>query len=250
VKGKMAVSVVTLNIEGHHHLDRFLPFLRTEKPDVVCLQEVFACDIDHISTVLELEATFVPTLRIETENKYRMSPLGEWGVAILTALPHSDPQVERYRGEGSKVPIFAENPNDPWRVLLSTTVEKEGAAVQLATTHFTWSKAGATSDEQRRDFAELKKLTDQYEKLVLCGDFNVPRGGELWSLFSQDFVDFLPEEVESTLDPLLHYAAPLDLVVDGFFVRGYECQNVRVVPGVSDHQAIVGEVTTGAQPQQ
>lgn len=243
----MAVSIATLNIEGHHHLDRFLPVLRNQHLDVVCLQEVFASDVEQIAKVLEMESMFVPIMRVETENKYNISPLGEWGVALFTTLPHSEFVTERYRGTGSMVPVFSENPNDPWRVLLSTTVEKGTQKVTVATTHFTWSKEGITSDEQRQDFAELKKLTDAYKELVLCGDFNAPRGRELWSLFAQDFTDGLPPEITSTLDPLLHYAAPLDLVVDGFFVRGYQCGQVQVFPGVSDHLAIVGEIV--APPQ-
>jgi endonuclease/exonuclease/phosphatase family metal-dependent hydrolase len=238
----MAIKLVTLNIEGHHHLERFLPFLRSESPDVVCLQEVFASDLDRIKDVLQMDAMFAPMMRIETENKYRISPLGEWGVAFLTRLSHSEPEVAYYRQEGERLPVFAENPNDPWRVVVSATVEKAGEQVVIATTHFTWSPEGKTTDEQRRDFVALQQQTTQFERLVLCGDFNAPRGGELRLLFRQDFVDTIPDEVRTTLDPLLHYAGPLYFVVDGIFARGYSVADVRVVPGVSDHMAVVGEI--------
>lgn len=238
----MGIKIVTLNIEGHHHLERFLPFLQTESPDVICLQEVFASDLDRISDILQMESTFAPMMCVETENKYRISPLGEWGVALLTRLPHTKPEINYYRQDGERLPVFAENPNDPWRALISATVEKEGLQVTVATTHFTWSAEGKTTDEQRRDFTSLQQLTKQFERLALCGDFNAPRGGELRSLFRQEFIDTIPDDVSSTLDPLLHYAGPLNVVVDGLFLRGFQAADVRVVPGVSDHQAIVGEI--------
>jgi endonuclease/exonuclease/phosphatase family metal-dependent hydrolase len=238
----MGIKLISLNIEGHYHLERFLPFLRSESPDVICLQEVFACDLDRIKDVLQMDATFAPMMRVETENKYRISPLGEWGVAFLTRLPHSQPQVEYYRQEGERLPVFAENPNDPWRVLITATVEKASERAVIGTTHFTWSAEGKTSNEQRRDFASLQQLTSVFERLVLCGDFNAPRGGELHALIASEFVDTIPEDVVTTLDPLLHYAGPLNLVVDGIFARGYHVADVRVVPGVSDHMAVVGEV--------
>lgn len=239
----MGLKIATLNIEGHHHLDRFLPFLRATKPDVVCLQEVFASDLERIATVLAMEPLYAPMMTVETENKYKIDPLGEWGVALFTALTQTEPEREYYRKIGVRLPVFSGNPNDPWRVFLSTTLEKEGELFRVATTHFTWSQAGKPTDEQRQDFISLKQCYERHEKLVLCGDFNAPRGSELWASFMSDFADGVPQDITTTLDPLLHYAAPLELVVDGFFSKGYTVSDVTVVPGVSDHCAIVGQVS-------
>jgi len=50
------VKLISLNIEGDKHLDdKILPFFDKEKPDVLCLQEVFAKDIQKICQRTGLE---------------------------------------------------------------------------------------------------------------------------------------------------------------------------------------------------
>ena len=34
-------KLISLNIEGHKHLERFLPYIKEQKADIICLQEVF-----------------------------------------------------------------------------------------------------------------------------------------------------------------------------------------------------------------
>jgi hypothetical protein len=56
--------------------------------------------------------------------------------------------------------------------------------------------------------------------------------------------DNIPPEVTTTLDQEIHGVKGLQFVVDGMFSQPpYVVNNVRVVTGVSDHCALVGEVS-------
>ncbi|PIR59657.1 MAG: hypothetical protein COU68_04465 [Candidatus Pacebacteria bacterium CG10_big_fil_rev_8_21_14_0_10_45_6] len=236
------VRLVTLNIEGHKHLDHFLPVVKTLEPDVVCLQEVFATDLPQIEAALGMHAVFAPLSDIQEVNKYKIHPLGHWGIVQLTALPTRDKQVHQYGG-GDSLPVFHE-PNDSQRMFLSQEFEKNGVWHTIATTHFTWSKGGEISQLQREDFARLAAIIKNYDELVLCGDFNAPRGRELFDLFKSILTDHLPLEYTTTIDPELHYGGDLQLAVDTIFTTpGLTVENVQTISGVSDHMGVVGEIT-------
>ncbi|MDQ5951411.1 MAG: hypothetical protein QG639_692, partial [Patescibacteria group bacterium] len=123
------------------------------------------------------------------------------------------------------------------------TVSEGGEEYRIATTHFTWSPAGNTTDAQREDFARLKAILLQYKDLVLCGDFNAPRGREMFSSFESLYKDNVPKEVTTTIDKDLHYAGDknLQLVVDSIFTTPhYQVSEVKMLSGVSDHLGIFG----------
>ena len=90
----------------------------------------------------------------------------------------------------------------------------------------------------------MLRLFEQKKEIVFCGDFNAPRGGEVFSTLATVFTDNIPSSVTTTMDNALHRVGDKlrPLVVDGLFTRGYKASNVRVVCGVSDHCAVVGEI--------
>ncbi|OGJ15602.1 MAG: hypothetical protein A2632_00210 [Candidatus Pacebacteria bacterium RIFCSPHIGHO2_01_FULL_46_16] len=240
---------VTLNIEGHKHLARWVPVVKALEPDVVCLQEVFAVDLPEIEQQLGMRASFLPLSNILEVNRYKIHPLGLWGIAQLTKLPTRNRQAHQYGGD-VVVPVFHE-PNDSQRTVLSQEIEKNAAWHTIATTHFTWSKGGEITQLQREDFQRLATIIRSYDELVLCGDFNAPRGKELFTLFESLLIDRLPQVFTTTIDPNLHYGGDLQLVVDTIFTTaGYEVIGVHPFAGVSDHMGVVGEVSvipTGAE---
>ncbi len=236
------IKVISINIEGNEHFERFIPFLQGEKPDIVCMQEVFEGSVDRIKESLGMEGEFIPLAdKTVFTDKYHMRPHGIQGSAIFTNLPNTGVKSEVYNGiEG--VPVWT-RPNSQKRAMLSTTVTKEGRDFTIATTHFTWDPSGGVNDEQREDWKKLLEITKKYENLILCGDFNAPRGTEIFDELSIHFKDNIPPQITTTLDQELHKKKNLQLVVDGMFSKGsYVVKNVRVVSGVSDHQAIVAEV--------
>lgn len=244
------LKLLTLNIEGHKHLDTILPFLVTESPDVACFQEIFEADIPAFEEKLGFKLHFFPMVTITQPHKHGQAPLGNWGVAWGTRFEHTPVEAYYYAGS-SQVPENYDLPTDVSRVFAWATVTvpaknefEVDQRVTIGTTHFTWSPKGETTDVQRTDFAELAKQLDLMEDLVLCGDFNAPRGRESFTWFSDRLIDHLPADVATTIDGNLHYAGDIQVVVDTIFsTQQYAVSQVRVVSGVSDHMAVTGHVS-------
>ena len=75
-------------------------------------------------------------------------------------------------------------------------------------------------------------------EFVLCGDFNAPRGGEMFAELSSRYTDNVPASYLSSLDPKLHRAGNLERMVDGIFTTPtYLVSDVEMYSGISDHCA-------------
>lgn len=233
----MSVKLLDLNIEGHKHLDRWLPFAQAGSFEVITLQEVFEQDLPTIAAALGMEYSFCPIMNIAKENRYKIPPLGLWGVAIFTNLKHAPAEFVYYAGSAD-LHIF-EKPGDASRALLSCEVEKEGKTYRCATTHFTWTPDGQSTPQQERDLASLKRALTKYPDWILAGDFNAPRGGEIFTQLAAILKDNVPTSATTTIDASLHYSGALQLVVDSIFTSSeYETEQVEVVTGLSDHCGI------------
>lgn len=237
------VKLISLNIEGHKHIDRVCEFLKSQDADVICLQEVFQVDLTILEKATGMRAYFAPNATVEGPNKADFPPLGPWGVVWMSRLPHEPVEVAYYHGQGT-APVMNFRPNDADRALIWSVVEKNGRRYRIGTTHFTWTPDGQINDDQRRDFEVLSEMIRDFNSLVFCGDFNAPRGREMFSKFEELLIDHLPEDIPSTLDPELHKKKPgLSLVVDTIFSTDhYHVSQVRTISGVSDHLAVTGVV--------
>lgn len=231
------LKLLTLNIEGDRHLARVRELIARHSPDVVCLQEVFESDCATLAAVGGYTARFGISLRMSTD----AGPARDWGVAVLTRTALRRQALIYYT---DAVPIleFVE-PNDARRLALVTELEHGGRVYRIVATHFTWSPDGHINDEQRVDFARLQHVLDRYPDYVLCGDFNAPRGREMFAKFTAELrlIDHLPPDVTTTLDPRFHRMKDaLELVVDTVFsTQHYAAMDVQVLDGVSDHKAIL-----------
>jgi endonuclease/exonuclease/phosphatase family metal-dependent hydrolase len=237
----MSLNLFSLNVEGHKHLQRWLPFAQSNNFDVVLLQEVFEQDINLIAGALQMQSYFCPLMNIAAENKYKIPPLGRWGIALFTNLEHTPPQSEYYFG--TEAVLNFGKPNDSSRAILSSELQKEGQVFRVGTTHFTWTPDGENSAEQDRDFSALEKIVGQHIDWILAGDFNAPRGKETFTKFKKFFKDNLPRETTSTLDPELHYAGKLNLAVDTVFTTPhYMVEEIAVKTGLSDHCGLAAKI--------
>jgi endonuclease/exonuclease/phosphatase family metal-dependent hydrolase len=238
----MSLKLFDLNIEGHDHLDRWLPFAAAGEFDVICLQEIFEVDLPRISKELGMKYVFSPVMDISQENEYEYETLGIWGVAILTNLPVKL-QEEKYYAGSRELKVFVQ-PGDAARVLLSVVVEKDGQEFRVATTHFTWTPDGHINAQQEADFNALAAILTEHPDWIFTADFNAPRGREMFSKFAELFTDNLPPDVLSTLDPDLHYKkGELQLAVDTVFTTAhYKAENVQVHTGLSDHCGITANI--------
>jgi len=243
----MSIKLISLNIEGNKHLeDRVLPFLLERKPEVVTLQEVFLSDVPKIEEALGMNGIFIPMADVNYENEH-LPARGLWGILHLTKLNVVEASYHYYYGVEDEIPKFFANqdPNSMNRVLVWQVVEKEGKFYRFATTHFTWSKDGLTIDLQKQAYQSMNEILKTFPDVVLTGDFNAPRGREIFTNLSQTYTDNIPQDLTTTIDNNLHKAkANIQFVVDGCFTSGeYTASEVEVVDGVSDHMAVVATIS-------
>ena len=239
----MAIKLLTLNIEGDRHLDRVQKVIATHLPDIVCLQEVLEKDCPALAAVGGCEVKYaVSTLMPAKERSGEARPRS-WGLAILTRVPVHR-QIVVYYADDPRIRLFRE-PNDPRRVVIMTEFEHDGQPYRIGVTHFTWSVGGDITAEQCADFARLKRVLQPYPDYVLCGDFNAPRGREMFSKFTDELglIDNLPAHVTTTIDAQFHHAGALELAVDNIFsTPEYRVKDVRVLDGISDHKGILAMI--------
>lgn len=244
------IKLISLNIERDLHYETVLPFLKAEAADVVCLMEVLDRDIERFKRELGMEAQYVPIAKADKgRHAEKLAKLGVLtGTAIFTALPREGAGVFYYYGTAEQVPSITD-PLPAGRydhsrgAFLSARVVKGGAQYTIGTTHFTWTPDGSASEAQRQDMNKLLEILAQFPDIVFCGDFNAPRGGEIWAELARRYADNIPLEYQSSLDQDLHAVHGLMHMVDGLFSSPeYRCTDTRLQCGLSDHCAVVSMI--------
>lgn len=243
------LSLMSLNVERSKHLDRVIPFLGKQHADVVCIQELMERDIPAFEQVAGSLAIFSPY----TQHSAEGNP-GVMGIAIFSALPVQDRKEEWYARNSEGTPDFDMRTTETKHAtenhsIIFCDVVSDNSVFRIGTTHFTWTPDGAPDLFQREDLKKLLAILDESGEFVLTGDFNAPRGGEIFSVIASRYKDNIPSQSVTSLDQVLHRAAknrPHEIenkMVDGLFTTpAYSAENVALVSGVSDHCAIVADI--------
>lgn len=233
----MQFSLLTLNIERRKHHNRVRPFLMTHRPDVICLQEVFEDTAETFAKELYYNWVFAPRAEFHDEP-------GREGVAILTHFAIQDSKTQVYERQSEVQPELAHiHTKRPMSSLLTADLCIDDQTATVATTHFTWSPGGIINEDQKANFEVLLKLLEETPEFILAGDFNSPRGTEVFDTLAKRYTDNIPSSVTSTIDPHLHKAGQLEYVVDGLFTtRRYQVDNVSIIDGLSDHCGITATI--------
>ena len=235
------IRFTSINIEGDKHLKEVLSFLAGFKPDAVCFQELCEPAISFFEKELGMKGYFLPMLKYHVILQDQTSPIVAYGVGIFSALPVSGVRHDSYYDRFDDVPSFViADETTTRRVLLRATIRKGEDSYTVATTHFTRTPDGSTSDKQREDLKNMLALLSDTPEVILCGDFNAPRGGEIFGKLAQQFKDNIPPRYLSSLDPKLHTLKDSKpLMVDGLFTTSqYRVTDVQLSSGVSDHLAV------------
>lgn len=240
---KPSLKLVSLNIEKRRNLDRVIPFLKGERPDVLCIQELCEPDVELFKAELRMEGAFAPMAQcaVPEENP---EPL-PWGLGLFSAnLLRNTAQVHYYGVPCTLLPRRSQYDTARInRLLLYATIGKEEGAFTVGTTHFTRTPDGNVDEEQRRDLAAFLKILEGIPEIIFCGDFNAPRGGEIFTRIARVYRDCIPPRYTTSLDPRLHRAGALPFMVDGLFsTPRYGTRNTRLACGVSDHCAVVSRI--------
>ncbi len=244
------IDLVSLNIDGDTYFPEvreFLLNLRRDGTKVMLLQEVFATSFENLCAILEMNGRFFPLIQKPTGS---LGIYEEWGLAILVASPVGFRKISAllYAGDDHIPLVNPENlPSDSdaslRRGLLVANLDVVRTPFRVATTKFTWFPGGVT-EEQGEDFTRMSQLLSIYPDIILGADMNSPRGGELWQKLLERYTDNIPADVSTTLDPQRHRTnGRLEVVVDGLFTSAhYRTNDIRVIPGVSDHCAITARI--------
>ncbi len=214
-----------------------------ERPDLVCLQEVFEGDFELLMKKFGMRGIFSPAVFIDRPGQPGFKKRGRFGIAMMSKLPGKFGAEYYFKRRSAELPRYSGRPNAGHRTVVWQEIQ--GRRPVVANTHFTWSKGGQVTSRQRREMRSLLRLLDKIKPDILCGDFNTARGGELWGQLLERFTDNIPPEVDNTLDPILHYAKGYKIVVDGFFTAPegkIKVKSLRLIGGVSDHLAIVTQL--------
>lgn len=237
-------KLVSLNVEGAKHLDRIMPFLAKENPDVVALLEA----PDFLSEMLAdlgYHTTFAPMMLRTQEGQTFQE-----GVLFASRRAHVADTHYYYRAN-PEIMHFVKH--DKRSTISHVAVHAEIDGAHFVATHFTWNKSGETADlHQKNDMRALLAYLETLPPHTLCGDMNIPRKeNELYDLLCEHYTDTIPDAYFSSLDRDLHRAGndpELSKLFDRFMVdyvftqSNYAASDVRLEFGVSDHAAVVAHV--------
>ncbi len=234
------LTLGSLNIEKGKHSDYCLPALRIHDFDTLFLQEVIQDDMPLIAAALGLKGYFAPMGFVRESTELM-------GLAVFAKEGMIITYDEYYyigQGKGIYTHLSREKNYVGKSVLQSVRVEKDGIGYDVAHTHFPWTPDGFPTPVQFECMPKVLQRAKE-RKMVLCGDLNAPRTlpdgtpGQIWAMLEDEFCDNIPKDVTSTLDPNLHRAKPLALVVDALFTPScYRAFDVALISDLSDHLLI------------
>ncbi|MDP2641538.1 MAG: endonuclease/exonuclease/phosphatase family protein [Candidatus Yanofskybacteria bacterium] len=231
------------------HLNAVQAFLQQEQPDVVCMQEVYGEDLQTFAEKLGMDSSFGQMILIGRGDPME-PPMVPFGIGILSRFPLLSVQCRYYKGDekNARQQAFHNDPDDFYRLFLCGTVRKGESEFVLGTTHFTWNADGQPSDAQREDVERLLDALGEFPEVICCGDFNAPREGEIFQAIAASYKDNIPARYTTSIDIKLHRSGEIlrgkPLLVDGLFTTPqYQCKNVRLQDGVSDHMAVLAEIS-------
>lgn len=254
----VSLKLVSVNIERSKHLDTVASFLRKEAPDVVCVQELMEYDIPLFEKMLDAACIMSAVTRRGADERHAAMYTGIFSRHRI--LSHAE---KLYRGDGVlrdfDMASVATKYASENIAFLYADIEKDGATFRIGTTHFTWTPDGKPDDYQRADLQKFLSVVKDAGEVVFCGDFNAPRGGEIFAEIAKRYKDNIPMEYAWSLDTDIHRAGLAQLSknaaiagLEGFMVDGlfttleYVASDVRLVSGVSDHCAIVAMIAKAA----
>jgi endonuclease/exonuclease/phosphatase family metal-dependent hydrolase len=234
------MRLLSLNIETDKHLERFVPYVKDKNLDVIVMQEVLDKDLADLENAFDMQSLFTPLnyLCREKDNP-------QLGIATFTKLPITKHFDNYYYGDAANLPSIQHGePEKMARAISVTEVLKDGVYYCIVNTHFTWSPHGKPNKVQHRDLERMLASLEKIPELILCGDFNAPRGTAIFDIIASRYKDNIPAHVTTTLDKNWHYAGELKLVVDGIFTTPtYQVDTIKIVNDLSDHCGLLAEIS-------
>lgn len=230
------IRLFSLNM-GQGKIPEVVHFLKKSKSDVICLQEVWQADFEGVQKGLGMGGLFVPM----SQKDFRPDPTGigisagQWNVADIRQFC--------YAGYYSVLPLHTK---DDMRTTNWWFLYYHIRGCTIGNIHFIWTPNGKPDELQRKALKPLLGFLEGIPEIVVCGDLNAPRGGEIFSIFAGRYKDNVPLEYQTSLDPShkgYNTVWGKKCMTDGVFsTSGYKVKNVVLHSGFSDHCAITAEI--------
>ena len=240
------MKIISLNIEHHLHDPLVFEFLKKENADVICIQELLPEKLDFYKEKLNLSAVYqlldYELVLPELMGKHQ-------GIAIFAKnIIASGSTFFWGKEENLSKPFdqFLADPNLQKNVafLWADIKDESGAEFKVITTHLPVTKQGEVTSFQLEVIDSLLEKLSPLHEFIFCGDTNAPRGREAFGRLAKKYKDNIPLKYKTSIDQNLHRAKGIQFMVDGLFTTPrYIALNVKLIDGVSDHMAIVAEVT-------
>ncbi len=242
------MKLISINIECNRHTDRVLDFLKKEKADVVCIQELLEEEFDFYKKELGLGGVF------QTWNYFRSPYYGDLigkrqGVAIFTKEIIESGSVFYTGSKANILKPFEEYMSDEKfqknkAFVWADVKDEEGVKFRIITTQLPVTKEGEVTPYQLEVINLMLHQLESFEEFILCGDMNAPRGRQSFSLIAEKYKDNIPPKYKTSIDQNLHKVKGIQFMVDGLFTTStYKASNVRLQDGVSDHMAIIADIS-------
>ncbi len=263
-------TILHLNVERNRHLDNVTALIKEKSPDIVCLQEAMADDIKLISDRSGYSFAFSPLVTLRVAGSIK-----QLGQVILSRYPILETQRHFYNDQASEyttIRTFDEldltdgtRPKDRFDYgysLLTCRLDTDkGAILTVATTHFPVTdhfmpglgdhmiRTIKSVDDVERSTIFMDRLISiirrQEKPFVFTADLNNPRGESIYDRLAHELTDHVPLEIKSSIDPDLHRAKKLSLLVDTIMTsEDVSVSSFEVITGVSDHKAYLATFNT------
>lgn len=264
----MLFDLLHLNIEGDKHIDKVKNLISAKKPDVICLAEAFYEDVRSMSSELGYELAFSQLLTLKSGEE-----VDRQGSAILSNLPMQETKIFYYNDSGSENPkaytleetsnhegIRPENRFEFSYSLLTARLNlTPETSMIVSTTHFPvvdhqspdlkdhvlHGMQNVIDEERAEAHADRLKeiLGGLPHPLIFTADLNNPRGESIYGSLAHLLADRVPPDLKSSLDPNLHRAKNVELMVDTIMTsQDVSVRDFKVIEGVSDHKAFLASV--------
>lgn len=244
------MKIISINIERDLHTETVVPFLKNEKPDIVCIQEIFEDQLSYYEKELGMGYFFKPMAFWDSSKgcKENKGPR-KFGIAIFTKKI-KEINYKYIVGEEDNLNIHVSSTSVEKRnnanilVIWAKVIVENGKEYNIANTHFTWTYEVIATSFQIEDAKKLINILDSnLDEFILVGDTNAPRGRATFDMIADKFKDNIPMEYKTSIDQNLHRVKGLMYMIDCFFTKGdIDVKNVKLVDGISDHMAVVGDV--------
>lgn len=243
------MKLIQCNIQGRRHIDKVTNLLQLHQPDVVCLQEA---DKQMISI---LHANGYMTRFLPIVKRQVLEGLEDEGVVLASKVMQNIEEYYYYLpSDGVVLQRRSSRRETTAQGYIIADCVVGGVVYRVCTTHFTWTAKGAVPNSyQKVDIQLLLNKLSAQTAHILCGDFNIPRDiSPLYDVLCEQYVDNVPTRYASSLDKRHHRLGTVTsrshlftrFMVDYIFTQTlYEAKDVELIFDVSDHAAIVADIS-------